>query len=468
LNDSTNTAWLPDLLYTERGFVSGVALVTEASGAIASLVPEPELECPVIPLPGRALLPGLVNAHSHAFQRVLRGLTEYRADATGDSFWTWRDLMYAVAARLSPDDLYAASRMAFLEMALSGITAVGEFHYLHHALDGACYEDPNQLARIVTQAANDVGLRIALLRVAYARAGFQTPPDPHQIRFLETDPDVFLERLDQLRTTLAVAGGMAWVGAAPHSVRAVPLAYLKEVFSFANEQHLPIHMHVAEQPAEIADCTTEYGRSPISLLHSEGLLSDRFTAVHLIHVNREDVRLLVDGGAAVCACPTTERNLGDGPLPAELFFREGLSVCLGSDSHIQIDLLEDARELEYLARLDTRKRVVLVPDGEVGPAALASKLFAAATANGARSIDANSGALQPGLAADFFTVDLSDPSIAGASPESLLVNIVFSLARSAIRDVVVSGRRIVTDGHHNAQEEICQAFALLQRRLWAT
>jgi formimidoylglutamate deiminase len=190
---------LPDLLYTGRKFVSGLALVCDAHGRIARIAGVDELRDEKrIRLAKRALLPGMVNSHSHAFQRVLRGRTEYRTSDQQDSFWTWRELMYSAATRLTPEDVYDASRMAFLEMALSGITAVGEFHYLHHAPDGSPYDDPNLLAKEVVRAANDVGLRIALLRVAYARAGFQTEANPRQARFIEKDPDTYLQNLERL------------------------------------------------------------------------------------------------------------------------------------------------------------------------------------------------------------------------------------------------------------------------------
>jgi formimidoylglutamate deiminase len=393
-----------------------------------------------IRLKGRALLPGMVNAHSHAFQRVIRGRTEHRSQHSTDSFWTWREQMYTAANALEPEEIYAVSRLAFLEMALTGITAVGEFHYIHHSRDGSPYSDPNLLEREVIRAARDVGIRIALLRVAYARAGYQTESNPQQVRFIEDSPDVYLKNLEQL---LNVNDDMAWIGVAPHSVRAVPLDYLKPIVAFANERALPVHMHVAEQPAEVSACIAEYGRSPVALLETEGLLSKHFTAVHAIHVTPKAIAALARSGAFVCACPTTERNLGDGVVPADAYFDGGVRIALGSDSQIQIDLLEDARELEYHLRLQKMERNVLAP-------MLAERLFDCATINGAASIGFEGGRIKPGAPADFFTVDLNDLSIAGSSPDDLLTNIVFSLARTAVRDVVVAGKRIVEDGKHQA------------------
>jgi formimidoylglutamate deiminase len=249
-------------------------------------------------------------------------------------------------------------------------------------------------------------------------------------------------------------------------VRAVPLEYLKEVIGFANSKQLPVHMHVAEQPAEVSACIEEHGRSPVALLATEGLLSERFTGVHVIHVTPKAVGMLAEARAMVCACPTTERNLGDGIVPAEKFFHQGIRVSLGTDSHTQIDLLEDARELEYNLRLQKIERVILAPETDEGASALAARLFDCATINGAASIDAPGGTLETGRPADFFTVDLNDPSIAGAASNDLLSAIVFSLSRTAIRDVVVAGKRIVEEGRHAQQEDIVERFKTLQKKLW--
>ncbi len=483
MHNTNSLTWQPDLIYSAGRLQSGSAL--SCVGAIvANSSSESQVE--TTRLKNRALLPGLVNAHSHAFQRVIRARTEYRT-SNKDSFWTWREMMYSAAARLTPEDVYDASRMAFLEMALGGITTVGEFHYLHHAPDGSSYDDANLLAKEVVRAANDVGLRIALLRVAYARSGFETDPNSQQTRFLEKDPDGYLKNLEQLIDDLNQTSsgpapapsptsspspstenppGLSWVGVAPHSVRAVPLEYLRTVVQFANQKKLPVHMHVAEQPAEVSACIREHGRSPVALLETEGLLGERFTAVHAIHVTPKAVGMLAGAKAMVCACPTTERNLGDGIVPIDEFMKQGVRVAIGSDSHIEIDLLEDARELEYHLRLQKMERNVLASSEDEGRSALAARLFQCATKHGAESLNAPGGMLEPGAAADFFTVDLDDPSVAGAAENNLLSAIVFSLSRTAVRDVVVGGRRIVEDGKHAQQEEIVARFKGLQKKLW--
>jgi formimidoylglutamate deiminase len=465
LNGEAKQGWLPDYIYAEGRFQSNLALVCDHAGKVVRLAKGQEVE-DSLRLKNRALLPGLINAHSHAFQRVIRGRTEYRSGNITDSFWTWREQMYAAANRLEPEDMYAAARMAFMEMALTGITGVGEFHYLHHSPDGSAYSDPNLLEREVIRAARDVGIRIALLRVAYARAGYQTEANPLQVRFVEESPDIYLDHLEQLLGNAKATDGMAWIGVAPHSVRAVPLDYLKAIVGFANDRSLPVHMHVAEQPAEVSACIEEYGRSPVALLDSEGLLSEWFTAVHAIHVTPKAIDAIARTRAAVCACPTTERNLGDGVVPVDGYFRSGVPVSLGTDSQVQIDLLEDARELEYHLRLQRTERNVLSPDDQNDRTLLARNLFGCATVNGATSIGFKGGEIEPGLPADFFTVDLDDSSIAGASLDNLLSNVVFSLSRTAVRDVVVGGKQIVEDGRHIAQEEIVRKFKELQKKLW--
>ena len=465
LNPKLQIAWVPEFIYVGNSFAPHQALVCDAAGVIGKVVEASTLtDEKRINLPRRAILPGMVNAHSHAFQRVIRGRTEYRTANQRDSFWTWRELMYSAATRLTPEDVYDASRMAFLEMALSGITAVGEFHYLHHAPDGSAYDDPNLLAQQVIHAAGDVGLRIALLRVAYARSGFQTEANPKQARFIESDAELYLKNFEAL-----TASDTAWVGIAPHSVRAVPLNYLKRVISYAHEHDLKVHMHVAEQPAEVSACIEEYGRTPVALLQTEAILNQQFTAVHAIHVTPKAIASLAETGAMVCACPTTERNLGDGVVPADEYLKHGVSLCLGTDSHAQIDLFEDAREMEYHLRLQKLERAVLDDQSQVSvfnSQGLATRLFDCATVNGARSIGAPGGSLAPGQPADFFTVDLNDPSIAGAANDDLLPAIVFSASRAAIREVVVNGKPIVSEGQHLMQEDVVERFKELQKRLW--
>jgi formimidoylglutamate deiminase len=459
-------AWLPDLVYSEGRFASGVAIVCDSDGRVARISQSPDDLRSARRLPHRAILPGLVNVHSHSFQRAIRARTEHRTSADHDTFWTWREAMYHAATRLSPDDIYHVARMAFMEMLLSGITTVGEFHYLHHAPDGTPYEDRNLLAEHVVRAAQEAGLRIALQRTAYVRSGFQKAANPLQARFITTRVEDFIKDTDTLRDSLATSypPERAWVSVAPHSVRAIPLPYLLDVARYAEARNLKVHMHVAEQPAEIEACEAEYGARPIALLRRHRILNDSFTAVHAIHLTEHEIEFLGEAKAKVCACPTTERNLGDGIGPTDLLASRGIGICYGSDSNVQIDLLEDARQLEYHVRLKLLQRAVLAPD--TGVESLAASLFDSATSVGAESVGAPAGDLRPGRLADFFAVDLNDPSIAGAGEGALLSNVVFSAERAAIREVFVGGKQVIEEGRHFLQDEIVARFAEVQRRLW--
>lgn len=441
---SAETGWLPDLIYLDGEFQSGMAMFAGPDGRITRLSRE---TADATRLAGRAMLPGLVNVHSHTFQRVIRGRTETRTIGR-DTFWTWRVAMYHAANQLSPDEIYHTARMAFMEMALSGITTCGEFHYLHHDPLGAPYANRNELAMQVIRAANETGIRVVILRTAYVRAGFNLPADPLQARFITPRAEDFIADTEALRRHVSV-------GVAPHSIRAVPLDYLREVVRYANQNQLPLHMHVAEQPAEVEASLAEYGRRPVELLHDQGILDDWFTGIHAIHITAQEARML--GRSSVCACPTSERNLGDGAVPADRLRAAGARLCLGSDSNIQIDLLEDARLLEYHLRMNQLERAIL-PDAARG-------LFECATESGAHSLDAPVGRFEAGRTADFFTVDLNDPSIAGAQ-DKLLDNIVYSLERTAVKDVAVDGKMTVRDGRHALAEEITREFLRVQRNLW--
>ena len=444
---ANETGWLPDLIYTGGAFHSGLAMFAGPDGRITHFSRD---AVNATRLPGRAMLPGLVNVHSHTFQRAIRGRTERRR-ADRDTFWTWRESMYRAANLVSPEAIYAIARMAFFEMALAGITTVGEFHYVHHDSGGVPYADRNATALAIVRAARETGIRLVILRTAYVRAGFQKAADPGQARFITPRVEDFIADTEALRACVSV-------GVAPHSVRAVPMDYVREVAAYARSNALPLHMHVAEQPAEVEACLAEYGRRPVELLHDNGIIDDRFTAIHAIHITDQEARMLAP--ATVCACPTSERNLGDGAVPADRLYAAGARIAFGSDSNIQIDILEDARLLEYDLRMNQLERAI-IPGG-------AARLFQSATESGARSLQTNSGLLEPGRAADFFTIDLNDPSIAGATEDRLLDNIVFSLERTAIRDVVVDGYWMVRDGDHPLREEITREFVKVQEGIWSS
>ena len=440
----------PDYLFSGGLALSGASLLVRDGVVQGVGAPPPGAE--VVPLRGRALLPGMVAAHSHAFQRAIRGRTEHRSHPR-DDFWSWREAMYAAAERLGPEDLYAVSKYCFLEMARAGITAVGEFHYLHRDPSGRPYADPNELDLAVARAAQEAGLRVVLLRVAYARSGFRTPENPRQKRFIEGSASEYLRNLEALSRHVTV-------GAAPHSVRACPAEWIREIAQEAFRRGWPLHLHVAEQRGEVEQCQAEHGTTPALLLDKLGVLRDTTTAVHAVHLMPQDIAALGRARATVCACPTTERNLGDGVVRADLLLAAGARLCIGSDSEVQLSPLEDARQLEYHLRLVLEQRAILDPE-QAGVGGLGAKLYGIASEGGMRSLGLRGGALRPGEPADFIVVDLDDPSIAGANAEDLMSNVVFAMERTAIREIWVRGEPLRLD-----LEGALPAFRAAMRRLW--
>ncbi|HZB51736.1 MAG TPA: formimidoylglutamate deiminase [Mycobacteriales bacterium] len=374
-------------------------------------------------LPG-VLLPGFANGHSHAFHRALRG----RTHDGGGTFWTWRDRMYAVAARLDPDSYLALARAAYAEMALAGVTTVGEFHYLHHGPGGRPYADPNAMAEALRQAAADAGVRLTLLDACYLAGGLDArghrPLAGVQERFGDGDADRWAARVAALRPS----AGMR-VGAAVHSVRAVPAAAV-EVVAAATAG--PLHVHLSEQPAENDACQAYYAGTPTELLDRHGALGPRTTAVHATHLTAGDIATLGRSGTTACLCPTTERDLADGIGPARALADAGSPLALGSDQHAVIDLLEEARALEMHERLASGQR------GRFAPA----ELLAALTRHAAIGWDA--GRLAPGAPADLVAVALDSPRTAGCAPDQVLL----AATAADVRTVLVGGEVVVRDGRH--------------------
>jgi formimidoylglutamate deiminase len=308
---------------------------------------------------GTLRLPALATAHSHAFQRALRGRAQ-RQGATNTSgpgdFWTWRGAMYELASSLTPQSIHGASLVAFRELARAGIRTVGEFHYVHHQPGGVPYDDRTVMADAVILAAKQVNLRIALLRVAYHRAGPVRPAEEAQRRFCDPSVDDVLRDVDTLRARYAGDPAVV-VGLAAHSVRAVPPAWLAPLRDYAARHAMPLHMHVAEQSREVVECLAETGRRPVELLADHGVLSERFVAVHATNLLPHEARLVGEARSFVCVCPTTERDLGDGLPDLGALRRAGARFCTGVDSHVLVDPIEDLRALETHERLRTRTRV---------------------------------------------------------------------------------------------------------------
>jgi formimidoylglutamate deiminase len=443
----TSLCLQPDWTWTDAGWREQFEVVV-SDGRIRSVGPISQAG---ERLRGRALLPGLINAHSHAFQRTIRGRTEQRDPARPhDDFWTWREQMYRAAMRLQPDELEKVARLLYLEMVEAGITTVGEFHYLHHQPDGRPYSDPDELALRLQAAAEWAGLNLVLLRCAYHRSGFQIEQNPLQIRFLDRHWEDSLAAVERLRSR-----GLA-VGVAPHSIRAVPAEWLAPLAEYARKHGLPLHMHVSEQTAEIEQSLAEYGCRPVQLLQRHGLLGEDFTAVHAIHLLQEEVDALQ--GCNVCSCPTTERNLGDGVVQADALRAAGCHFTLGTDSQCQIDLWEDARQLDYHLRLVRRQRAVL--DSPAG--GLSDWLLQTATQGGARSLlRPDLGSVRPGATADLVAVNLDHPVLAGDDPRHL----VWAATPACVDQVWSAGVPRLCGGRHPRREEAVAGYRNVMEQL---
>jgi formiminoglutamate deiminase len=421
----------------------GVAIVTQGEriASVETGVPAPPAAAR---LPG-LVLPALANAHSHAFHRALRGRTQ---DAGGD-FWSWRERMYALAARLQPDSYHDLARAVYGEMALAGVAAVGEFHYLHHPPGGGRYADPNAVGRALLAAAAAAGLRLTLLDACYLQADVDASPlRGVQLRFGDGTAGAWAERVEALRGAVG-ADPAARVGAAVHSVRAVPPAAMATVAAWAEASRVPLHLHLSEQRRENQACLAVTGRTPAQLCADTGVLGRRTTAVHATHLEAGDVALLGAGRTTVCLCPTTERDLADGIGPARRLAAAGCPLALGSDSHAVVDLLEEARAVELDERLASGRR------GRHRPA----DLLRAATLGGMRSLGWDAGTLEPGRLADLVALRLDSPRLAGAARDHLLAAVVFAGAAADVTDLVVGGRQVVADGRHLLIPDVPAALA---------
>ncbi|MGC0331521.1 formiminoglutamate deiminase [Streptomyces sp. SAI-170] len=386
-------------------------------------------------------LPGLANAHSHAFHRALRGTVQVGSG----TFWTWREVMYAVADRLTPDSYHALARAVYAEMALAGITSVGEFHYLHHAPGGTPYADPNAMGEALIEAAAEAGIRITLLDTCYLSSGFGEAPDPHQLRFSDGTAEAWAERCSVLKER-----DHARIGAAIHSVRAVPAGQLATVAAWAQARRAALHVHLSEQTAENEACLAAHGRTPTQLLAEHGVLGPRTTGVHNTHLTDEDIALIGGTSTGTCMCPTTERDLADGIGPAVALQRAGSPLSLGSDSHAVIDLLEEARAMELDERLRTRTR------GHWTAAAL----LRAATADGHAALGWDeAGRIEQGALADLTTIALDSVRTAGPLPRLGAETAVFAATAADVRHTIVAGRHVVRDGAHTRVPDVPQALA---------
>jgi len=408
-------------------------------GRIAAITPGEDMETlPVglaehTTLTGVALLPGFVNAHSHVFQRALRGHT-HRPLSPHDTFWTWRQVMYREAQQLTPELLYARAYSAYREMLAAGYTTVGEFHYIHHQPDGRPYPDPNEMSLAVLEAGQDAGIRVVLLMTAYAQSGFNAPPLPEQRRFCDASVEAFLARVERLRQ----AGAL--MGVAPHSVRAVPESWFRAIAEYSYSQHIPLHVHADEQVGEIEQCRTAFGCAPLELLERFGALGTLTTIVHATHADAKEIALLARYGCTVCVCPTTEGDLGDGIAPYAELLAARIPLAIGSDSNTRLDPIEELRWAEYTARMRYQRRRVLVAGEMASPGPL---LLDFGTRLGADALGISTGSISLGLFADFVEVDLNHPMLAGWNADDLLDVIFFGASKEVISGTWVAGEKVM-------------------------
>nr|WP_217352611.1 formimidoylglutamate deiminase [Sphingomonas sp. ID1715] len=432
-------------------------LVTLQRGTILSVSPDHvSSDLPVERVSGVAL-PGMINAHSHAFQRAFAGLAERRG-GNQDSFWTWRDAMYRAAAQLTPEMLHAIAAQLYAEMLAAGYTSVCEFHYVHHRADGQPHAPASAMAQALIAAAQETGIGLTLLPVLYQTSGFGgRPPRKDQRRFIN-DVDALLRIIGEAQASAPSAR----VGLALHSLRAVPPEALEEAVA-AIDRAAPIHIHVAEQVAEVEDCVAWSARRPVEWLLDEAEVDARWTLVHATHLSDAEVERLALSGATVALCPTTEANLGDGLFPLLPYLERGGGIAIGSDSHVSVDPLEELRWLEYSQRLTLQRRSLVTSEAQPHPGA---ELWRRALAGGAAAAGNAVGSIAPGARADLVIIDPDHASLLTEAGDAMLDTLVFSTgARAAVRRVMAGGQWVVTEGRHERQSEIAKAYAGAVRSL---
>jgi formimidoylglutamate deiminase len=414
------------------------------------------------------IVPGMPNAHSHAFQRAMAGNTEYRLSAR-DSFWTWRRAMYALANRIEPDDLRTLATQLFVEMLKGGYTSVAEFHYLHRQKGGVPYSGGNRLWEAISDAACVAGIGLTLLPTLYQTSDFGGQPlKPEQARFA-SDTDTFLraveDRLGAERRAHGADGPRTQrTGVAFHSLRAVPLENLRRAALELRtlDANLPVHIHVAEQLLEVQACVRETGRRPIELLLDSGLLTQHWCLVHATHATGAELKELAATTAAVCVSISTEANLGDGFFDSARFLKAGGRLCVGSDSQSTVNPAEELRWLEYQQRLRKKRRGVLAAKSEPH---VGTRLWRDAAQHGAQAIGQPAGTLEVGRRADWLVLDAAHPSMVGAAADTALDHLLFAGGDAAIRDVMVAGRWVIKDRRHAVEDDLQPRFAGLMRRL---
>jgi formimidoylglutamate deiminase len=449
--------WTGDTIVTvsENGFISAIEPAATAGRDCAEHI-------------GGIVVPGMSNAHSHAFQRAMAGNTEYRLSAR-DSFWTWRHAMYALANRIEPEDLQVLATQLFVEMLKSGYTSVAEFHYLHRQKGGVPYSGTNALWEAIGNAASVTGIGLTFLPTLYQTSDFGGRPlKSEQARFA-SDTDTFLRTLEERISAerhIRNRGGatVQRSGAAFHSLRAVPLENLREATLRMREidPNMPMHIHVAEQLLEVQACKRETGLRPIELLLQTGLLTEHWCLVHATHATPQEIQGIAASNATVCVSISTEANLGDGFFDTARFLKADGRLCVGSDSQSTVSPTEELRWLEYQQRLRKKRRGVLASATEPH---VGTRLWCDAAQHGAAAIGQPAGTIEVGRRADWLVLDAAHPSMVGAAPDTALDHLLFAGGEAAIRDVMVAGRWVIKERRHAAEDQLRPRFAGLMRRL---
>jgi len=454
-------------LHQPGGWLSPGYLAVDGSGIITAVSGEPieGRDTGDVEMLDGFVVPGMPNLHSHAHQRGLSGRSEPPTDSTAEeSFWTWRERMYAFANRISPEDFEAIAAQAFLEMARAGYTTTGEFHYLHNAPDGSLYDDPAEMARRVLAAAEQVGMGLTLLPVLYTRAGIGRPPEAEQRRFI-LDADRYAGMIASLSADVA-GSSLTSLGIAPHSIRAVDGAELTGVVADLAQAYpdAPMHLHVSEQMREVNECLATLGARPAEWLLANLDINERWTFIHSTYCDSDERRDMQRRGVVAGLCPTTEAGLGDGIFPLGDFVAGGGLWGIGTDSDYVLSVAEELRLMAFVQRL-TSLNLNILPRRSPGGAQPGQQLFDQALSGGARSLRQPIGALTPGKRADFFVLDPDDPKLVGHGPQTVLDGWIFSSPSTAVRDVVIGGRDVVRDRHHPHENAIFERYRAVMTRL---
>jgi formimidoylglutamate deiminase len=443
---------------------SNKTLTLSSDGIIVSITNGKESDAVILNGP---VVPGMVNCHSHAFQRAFAGFSEYRGSSVAgdekDSFWSWRDIMYRFVAKMTPEDANTVAEFVYIEMLKAGYTSVAEFHYLHHQQGGQFYDDPAEMSHQVIQAAFSTGIAITHLPVLYTYAGFsEQAPSDAQARFIHQTED-YLNLIQSLNQTYSGKDRFK-LGIAPHSLRAVSDTQLNEVIPFIRQmdKKAPIHIHIAEQMQEVNDCIKHYQQRPIEWLLNNFTMDENWCLIHATHLTTSEIEKTAKSGAVVGICPLTEANLGDGIFPTAEYLNHGGKFALGSDSHIAINVADEIRLLEYAQRLTKNERAVLV---DKNCSSVGQYLFTKATADGATAINQNVGSIEVGKQADLLVLNDEHPSLFSKSNSQILDAAIFASNQLPVKDVYVGGRRVIESGNHIMDEEVVEKYKAVLKRL---